>query len=57
MARNDARSARKSEPQLERKDVDTRTGVGHREEIPDVAPDGIGGARPGASDPTGIGRR
>ena len=57
MARNDARSARKSEPQLERRDVDTRTGVGHREEIPDVAPDGIGGARPGASDPTGIGRR
>lgn len=29
-----------------RRDVDPRTGIGHREEIPDVAPDGTGGARP-----------
>lgn len=28
------------------RDVDPTTGVGHREEIPDVAPDGTGGARP-----------
>jgi hypothetical protein len=27
-------------------DVDPATGIGHREEIPDVAPDGTGGARP-----------
>lgn len=48
----------RTDPPHPRRDVDPLTGIGHPEQIPDVAPNGTGGALPGpAPDPLGIGRR